>query len=94
MPPDLGSTGISVASVPGSDREIVVLWVGGACDEAWRVDVSVYAERGGILVSPRRIVPEAPCDGRSVGSRRSVVLEFAAPTSVESIEANTNPSGG
>jgi hypothetical protein len=89
-PPRLGP--VQLAPVPGSDSEIIVRWLGGACDRLWRLEVTQADPTGEVTIDLSEVDPADSC--RDVGISRTVVLQFGAPTTVDDITLGGSTIGG
>lgn len=83
---------VELAPVPGSDDEIVVRWIGGMCDEVWRLEVYGAFEGHQSALFPYQVNRPDSC--RLAGITRTIVLRYRQPISVEDIGVIQNPSGG
>jgi hypothetical protein len=83
---------VELAPVPGSDDEIVVRWLGGMCDEVWRLEVYGAFEGHKSSLFPYQV--NGPDSCRMAGITRTIVVRYRNPMSVEDIGVIQNPSGG
>jgi hypothetical protein len=89
-PPRLGP--VQLAPAPGSDSDIIVRWLGSACDRLWRLIVSQVDPTGEVTIDISEVDPADSC--RDVGISRTVVLQFYAPTTVGDITLGGSTIGG
>lgn len=83
---------VQVAAVPRRDTEILIRWMGGTCDEIWRLEV--YGPSDGHRSSLFPFQVNRPDSCHLIGVSRTIVLRYRDPVAVDDIGIIQNPSGG
>jgi hypothetical protein len=78
-----------VANPPGRQDQLVVVWVGGACDERVRLDVSRGGE-GRLHLELATDVAPGGCD--ALGVQRSLTLSLGRPTHADQANLDFLPN--